>query len=131
VGTGGTQRKARGPTRASIDARNFGRFDFAADRRVRPLASRKQPLQPRVLRLGLLEDGDVLMRGVGNTGLRYFGAELLSWRRITSEVLSARTRTRDLPLGAQEKPVIRAEAKLVICFPLEPSKGSIRILSTP
>src|SRR5580704_17976120 len=63
-------------------------------------------LQLRVLRFSLLQDGDVPMRGVGNTGLRYFGAELLSWRRITSEVLSVRARARDLPLGAQENPVI-------------------------
>ena len=44
-GTGGTQRKAVGPARASIDARNFGKFGFCGQSRARKV-SEWRPICP-------------------------------------------------------------------------------------
>ena len=61
----------------------------------------------------------------------YCGAAVASRSKITSDVLSRRTTTRDLPFGDQENSVILAEVKLVSWLPFDPPSGWSQMLSTP
>ena len=92
-------------------------------------------LQPHVLRLGLLEDGDVGI-GVFPEGEENLGAApvpycLDSCRRTTSESEWPRNIPSFFPSGDQWNESICSELKLVIRCPAEPSSGCTQTLSTP
>jgi hypothetical protein len=90
-------------------------------------------LQLRVLRLGLLQDGDVGV-GVFAEGEEIWAPVpycLDSCRRTTSESEWPRNIPSFFPSGDQWNESICSELKLVIRCPAEPSSGCTQTLSTP